>query len=311
VHLVRKAGMLRKDDKLPRYMALKMLSREYIQSHGWEEMVENERHAMAELCTESACPFLVKLYSCFVTDRHIFFLMELLDGGDLYAVMRKQLDEPRMPEKHAMFFVAAVTDAIQAVHKQGIIYRDLKPENIFLCEKGYPRVADFGLCKKVNRSYTVCGTPDYMAPELILAKGHSYAVDWWAVGVLIFEITTGRTPFTGREPMDIYESVLAHEDGCVKFPDSPALSKGCKQIIEKLLSVKPNKRQALARAGFSTLAWFDGFQWDKLRAFALPPPIPIKKRKVEHFEQPDYVNKYDAKLMDAPVDKSGWKPNFG
>ena len=117
--------------------------------------------------------------------------MELIDAGDLYAQLHRRRKSPELPEKDVKFYVAAVTDALAAIHARVILYRDLKPENIFLCAKGYPRVADFGLAKKCKRTYTVCGTPDYMSPEIILAKGHDSAADTWAVGVLIFEMATG------------------------------------------------------------------------------------------------------------------------
>ena len=158
-----------------------------------------------------------------------------------------------MTEKEARFYSGAVTDALRAIHSRGIVYRDLKPENIFLCSKGYPRVADFGLAKKIgdtSKTYTLCGTPDYISPEIILGKGHDGSADTWAVGVLIFEITTGVTPFCGREPMDIYESVLNHEDGQLVFPNFAPLSKGCKALVSTLLSTKPSHRRALVRAGY-------------------------------------------------------------
>jgi len=305
VHLVRKEPGA--DKRLPPFMALKVLSREYIQSHGWTEMVENERNAMAELCMLTDCPFVVQLYSCFADKRNVYFLMELLDGGDLYGQLRR-LDEPRISENWARFYIAGVVRALAAIHSRGILYRDLKPENIFLGSDGYPRVADFGLAKKALKTYTVCGTPDYMSPEIILGRGHDSAADTWAVGVLIFEICTGVTPFCGREPMDIYESVLAHRDGLLEIPDFAPLSKSCRALMGKLLSPKTTRRQAVVRRGYNRDPWFEGFDWAKLDSKTLSPPLEVPVHDVSIYKDPEYYNLYDPLLDVGPIDNSGWEP---
>ena len=117
-----------------------------------------------------------------------------------------------------MFYGAQVTSIFEYLHNKNIIYRDLKPENLLINDKGYLKITDFGFSKMVeDRTYTLCGTPEYLAPEMLLHKGHGKPVDWWTLGVLLYEMVAGVDPFSDEDPMNIYQKILS---GVVKFPKS-------------------------------------------------------------------------------------------
>jgi len=141
-------------------------------------------------------PFIVKLFATFKSPRYLYFMMEYVTKGDLYFYLKK---EQRFKEEVAKKIVAGLVLAIEYLHSQNIIYRDLKPENILVDQKGHIKLTDFGFSKKINsQTMSIVGTLDYMAPEIILGKGHGKAVDYWSLGILIFELITGKLPFSNR-----------------------------------------------------------------------------------------------------------------
>jgi len=292
------------NERAPDYFALKVLSRDFITDNGWEEMADNEKQAMAELSYYTRSPFIVKLYHSFADRKNIYLLLELCDGGDLYQVMRTQPGH-RMDEKFSRFYAACVASGLESMHLRSIVYRDLKPENLILAENGYVKIADFGLAKKTLRTFTVCGTPDYMAPETILSRGHDIAVDWWAVGVLLFELTLGKAPFPGRDPMDIYENILAHKNGDLKIPQGLKVSARFVDIMNSLMHHKKTRRLGCLKAGAESVrrhAFFSDFDWDKFYSFQMKPPIV--RRRVQHQDPGNYDPEYDCE----PDDQSDWKP---
>lgn len=289
-------------EKCPKYFALKVLSRSFIVSNGWEQMAENERAAMVELSYHAKSPFIIKLFHSFTDQRNIYFLLELCDGGDLYALVKRQ-EGQRLNEKHTRFYVAGVVKGLDAMHQRTIIYRDLKPENILLDNGGYIKIADFGLAKKTMRTFTVCGTPDYMAPETILSKGHDKGADWWAVGVLIYEIHTGKTPFYGKEPMDIYEAILAHRE--LRIPPKASVSADCYDLMDLLLQPKRTKRLGNLREGAQGVIdhpFFNKFKWDSFLKRNMSPPI---KKKVPAYKD---TKTYDPEFEAEEEDLSDWLP---
>jgi serine/threonine-protein kinase MRCK len=197
--------------------------------------------------------WITNLHYAFQDDNYLYLVMDYYCGGDLLTLLSKF--EDKLVENMAKFYIAEMVLALHSLHSLGYVHRDIKPDNILLDRRGHIVLADFGSCLRLLadgtvRSSTAVGTPDYISPEIILGKGHDGSADTWAVGVLIFEITTGVTPFCGREPMDIYESVLNHEDGQLVFPIFAPLSKGCLALVSTLLSTKPSHRRALVRAGY-------------------------------------------------------------
>ena len=211
---------------------------------------------MAEISYHSPSPFVLKLYHSFSCKKNLYLLIEvgqgkpLVDlsrvvikptslGGDLYELMMQQ-ERFLFEEKVVRFFLACVVLGISVFHDRGIVFRDLKPENLLLDDRGYLKIADLGLAKKTLRTYTVCGTPDYMAPEVLQGKGHDFACDWWASGVLCYEMLVGQTPFFGTSVNDIYKRILEHS--VISFTPEMAVAAPAQDFISGLLQPKKTKR---------------------------------------------------------------------
>jgi CRP-like cAMP-binding protein len=198
--------------------ALKCLVKSRIVENNLREHVLNEKRVMMELDH----PFILRLLSTYKDRKYLYFLVELALGGELFTYLRRR---DRFEEPVARFYIASVVLVFQHMHSKRIAYRDLKPENILLDTDGFMKLADFGLAKVVtDRTWTLCGTPDYLAPEIILNKGHDKAVDYWSLGVLIFELMTGTAPFFAHDPMNVYALII---QGSVRFPSHF----GCVQAV--------------------------------------------------------------------------------
>ena len=247
--------------------ALKTISKGHIVLKDMHQCVTNEKDIM--LMTNS--PFIVRLHETYVGSQYLYFLMELALGGNLYITYgRKSLYGSPL---HARYYVASVVFAFEHLHERRIIYRDLKPENLVLTEKGHLKLADMGLAKfSVGKSYTTCGTPEYFAPEMIASTGHTQAVDWWTLGVVIFELMSGVTPFDAEGPMEIYARVM-RGIGQIRTPLScqgPAWA-----LIQALLRKDPSERLPMRAGGVRNIMqhkWFEGFDWGGLRGLSLAPP---------------------------------------
>jgi serine/threonine protein kinase len=223
---------------------------------------------------ELAHPFILKLHNSYKDTRYVYFLLELALGGELFTFLRKA---GRFNEKSAKFYAAPVILAFELMHSKSIVYRDLKPENLILDSDGYIKVCDFGLAKVVtDRTWTLCGTPDYLAPEIILSKGHDRAVDYWATGILIYEMCAGFVPYYSDDPMEVYQLILG---GDLKFPSH--FSRACMDLCSKLLHQNQAKRLGNMKNGVKDIIkhkWFSGFDWGGLLSKKLTPPIqPVIK----------------------------------
>ena len=270
--------------------ALKCLSKKSINENGLQDHVLNEKEIMCELNH----PFILKFHCAMQDDRYIYFLLELLLGGELFKFLRA---ETQFPETWGRFYAASVLLAFCQIHARKIAYRDLKPENLVMDSDGYLKVVDFGLAKKLEngKTWTLCGTPDYLAPEVILNEGHDWAVDYWALGVLIFEMTSGSPPFYADDPMEVYEKILS---GHVSIPSH--FSRGLADLVRKLLKTYQSKRMGRTRGGTSTVMkhkWFSGFNWDALLAKKLDVPIKPVVKNAEDASNFDYYAEDDSDIV--------------
>ena len=171
------------------------------------------------------------------------------------------------------FYAASVTTVFEYLHKKTIIYRDLKPENMLIDREGYLKMADFGFAKRVPyMTYTLCGTPDYIAPEVLTNKGHGKGVDWWTLGILIYEMLTGSPPFVDQTSrIKLYEKIMKSKP---QFPSSFP-SSYAKSLVRRLLVKDLTKRYGCRKGGAADIKghkWFKRFSWDKLLARTLEVP---------------------------------------
>ncbi|XP_063225444.1 cGMP-dependent protein kinase, isozyme 1-like isoform X2 [Bacillus rossius redtenbacheri] len=284
--------------------ALKCLKKHFVVDQQQEQHAYNEKAVMLE-CAE--CPFITRLYRTYKDSKYVYFLMEPCLGGDVFTVLQKYR---RFPEEAVRFMTGCVVEAIDFLHSKGFIYRDLKPENLLLDAHGYLKMIDFGFAKRIGTSgktWTFAGTPEYVAPEIILGKGHDRAVDYWALGVLVYELLYGGPPFRGNDHLKTYSLIIKGID-VVKFPHE--ISRDAKSLIRKLCRLVPTERLGYQRNGITDIRqhkWFDGFDWDALRQRSLPAPIvqPVKSNTdLSNFD------KYDKEKETPPDETSGWDKDF-
>eukprot|EP00759_Apiculatamorpha_spiralis_P004353 PhF_6_TR12593/c0_g1_i1/m.19840/K13303/SGK2; serum/glucocorticoid-regulated kinase 2 len=208
-----------------RILAMKILEKAQIVANKMVTHTQAEKSILAEINH----PFIVKLHYAFQTKHHLVFVMDFLSGGELFFHLQKS---KRFPESRAKFYCAEIGLALEYIHSKNIIYRDLKPENLVLDRDGHCVLTDFGLAKKDIKdvTHTFCGTPEYMSPELILKKGHTKAVDWWSLGIFLYEMVYGLPPFYTQNVSDMYEMILSKP---LQFP--PFFSPELKSLLQKLL----------------------------------------------------------------------------
>ncbi|XP_053313356.1 cAMP-dependent protein kinase catalytic subunit PRKX [Spea bombifrons] len=258
VHLV-------KEKTTKHYFALKVMSIPDVIRLKQEQHVHNEKAVLKEVNH----PFLVRLFWTSHDDRFLYMLMEYVPGGELFSYLRNM---GRFNNSTGLFYSAEIICAIEYLHSKEIVYRDLKPENILLDKEGHIKLTDFGFAKKLSdRTWTLCGTPEYLAPEVIQSKGHGRAVDWWALGILIFEMLSGFPPFFDDNPFGIYQKILA---GKIDFPRH--LDLYVKDLIKKLLVVDRTRRLGNMKNGAEDVKrhrWFRSVDWDAVPQRKLKPPI--------------------------------------
>lgn len=249
--------------------AAKILLKSMVISRGHVSHVNSERAILA-LCQMA---FIVQLNYAFQDATRLYLVMEFVPGGDLFTMLRHI---KRFDERLARFFGGQVLLALEYLHRLQIIHRDVKPENIMLTHNGYLKLVDFGFAKLVTgRTYTFCGTPEYLAPEILLHRGYGPSVDWWAFGILLFEMVVGRSPFVCQDVANTYAKIL---DRRLSPRDAMANtgSEGIRDLIGHLLQREVSQRfGSLAREGPREIrrhAWFAEVDWDLLFHQKVVPP---------------------------------------
>ena len=190
-------------------------------------------------------PFIVNLKGTFQTPSHVYMLLDYACGGELFTLLRR---EGRFANDVALFFASEIALAFEYLHNMDIAYRDLKPENLLIDKQGHVKITDFGFAKVVpEKTYTLCGTPEYLAPEIIQSKGHNKNVDWWALGVLVFEMLAGYPPFYDDNPLGIYHKIM---DGYYEFP--PHIEPKARDLVKSFLCADTTTRLGHPKVSPST-----------------------------------------------------------
>lgn len=261
-----------KDIKSKSFYALKIMKKARI------VRLKQIEHVLSEVMIIShfQCNFTPQLFAVFQDDNNLYMMTEFLPGGELFSHIRRN---EKLPADVAKFYILEVAAALKCLHKLDIVYRDVKPENILINKDGHIKLVDFGFAKKLSKeqplTYTLCGTPEYLAPETIQGLGHEKAVDWWAVGVLLYEMLVGYPPFFADNPFSLYQKILK---GSVKFPLN-SVSSVAQAAIKGFLNTNKGYRLGYTtKNGFSSVEkclYFKGVDWESvLNRLVVPPILP-------------------------------------
>jgi len=277
------------------HFALKCISKQCLQENGLDSHIQNEKVIMSELDH----PFINRYYCDMEDDKYIYFLLEALPGGELCKRLHA---EKVFAEPWGQFYSASVLFAFCHMHSKKIAYRDLKPENLVMDHIGYVKVVDFGLAKVIigGKTWTLCGTPAYLAPEIVLNDGHDWSVDYWALGVFLFEMTSGKEPFAAKNPMEVYKKIVS---GHVEIP--PNFSSPLTDLIRKLLNTSKSKRLGRTMGGGGAVMqhnWYSDFDWDAHLEKRLE--VPLQPRTQEVLGEDSVASVTDSKDSSDPSPKS-------
>jgi len=261
--------MLAEEKQTNSLYAIKVLKKEFIIDNDEVESTRSEKRVFLTAAKERH-PFLLGLHSCFQTETRVYFVMEYVSGGDLMLhIQRKQFSL-----RQAKYYACEVLLALEYFHANGIIYRDLKLDNILLTLDGHVKVADYGLCKEDmwhgSTTSTFCGTPEFMAPEILLEQRYGRAVDWWAFGVLMYEMLLGQSPFRGDDEDEIFDAILEDEP---LYPIT--MPRDAVSILQKLLTRDQNRRLGSGKADAEEIKrqpFFKDVVWDDVFNKRIPPP---------------------------------------
>lgn len=287
-----------RNKKTNKVFAVKMLKKSEIIRMKQVDHVFSEYTILASIFH----PFIVELKGVNFTDpSYLYFILEYIPGGEMFTLLR---DKNSFPANQAKFYAAHIVTIFDYLHSKNIIYRDLKPENILIQPSGFLKLTDFGFAKYITgQTYTLCGTPEYLAPEIIANKGHGKPVDWWTLGILLYEMMVGIDPFNDPDPMMVYQKIIK---GKIKFPKN--IDKDGKSLIKHLLVGDVSKRYGCLKRGVKDIIqhkFFENFDWNGLLFRTMRPPyVP----KVKNNEDTANYNEYPDSNSEVPVLKQDKDP---
>eukprot|EP00949_MAST-11_sp_MAST-11-sp1_P002684 g2684.t1 len=247
----------------PEPIALKILNKAQAVALGQVDHLLSERQVLLTVVH----PFIVRQLTTFQNPTHLFMALEYVCGGEMFSCLS---NDGYFKQNRVQMYASEVYLALFYLHKKNIVYRDLKPENLLIDAEGHVKITDFGFAKVIpkGRTFTTCGTPDYLPPEIILSKGHGFPVDWYALGILIFEMSIGYAPFEGESSMDMYKKILS---GKISWPRT--FSKTIKSLISKLVHKDHTKRITAIR--IQKHKYFAGVDWVSVfRRETVPEFVP-------------------------------------
>ena len=275
-----------------KFYALKSLCKQNLQENDLIDKTIRERDTLMKVHH----PFLVRAHYAFQSDTHIFLAQEFLPGGDLFS----RLEQVKtVSENQTKNYIAMLILAVGELHSNGIIHRDLKPDNILFDEKGYLKITDFGLVqfeiKKGKTTDTFCGTPEYIAPEILEDKPYGRSVDWWALGIITYKMLYYAFPFYNANTSEMYLSII---NDPFQFPENSEISENAKDFITKLLIKSPEQRLGSSDDDYKELQrhpWFEGFQWDQL----LEKNIPMEY--MPKINESNITSNFEKEFTDMPA----------
>lgn len=271
------------------YYAMKVLKKINVEQKKQENHVQTERNILVEM---KGCPFLIDFSYSFQTKEKLFFVLEYCPGGELFNLLQKRR---RFTEEQTRFYAAQMVIALEYLHKRGIIYRDLKPENVLIDSKGYIKITDFGLSRmnvKNNEAKSICGTPEYLAPEIILKLGYGKPVDWWTLGSIVYEMLFGVPPFYTNNRQELFERIKFLPP---KYPNG--ISPTTKAFLEGLLRKDPSKRLGSISDAeeIKEHPWFAGINWQYILEKKYEAPF------VPRINNDMGLNNFDPDFTEIPI----------
>ena len=279
--------------------AMKILDKKILKLKNQQNHTKTERDLMVRINS----PFIVNIKSAFQDNNNLYLVSEFMQGGDMFFHMHDNQTNIFSLEK-TKFYVIELILALDSLHKNNMVYRDLKPENILLDSKGHIKLTDFGLSKILedgeDKAYTLCGTPQYLAPEVLLRKGYDKAVDWWSLGCIMYEMLTGKLPFPFKRGVKL--SIKTYEKK-INFPSK--ITENAKDLIQKLLVVNPNDRLGSGTDGSESIKkhpFFEEVDWDSAFEKQLDPPFVPKLKDETDLKYFDTM--FTEEKVDGPKRKN-------